>query len=67
MTAADSMYDRGECLSKMATIEIQSLVMFLFAFRAELEELAIVATLVSGVVVLSLNKYLWGTWLAPDV
>jgi hypothetical protein len=67
MVSADSMYNRSDCLSKMATIEMLSLIMFLVAFWGELELLAPLAIVVSAIIVLSLNNYLWGTWLAPDV
>lgn len=60
--------DREEAISDMAKIEMMSIIMFLLAIKPTAGDLNVLAILIlSGVWIIAGNRYLWGTWLAPDV
>jgi hypothetical protein len=67
MREAHGEYSRGELISHMSQIEMLTLLMFLLAFGSILGEAWILIFIASGAWVVSMNKSLWGTYIAPRV
>lgn len=64
---ASGEYDRDKLVKQMSQIEMMTVLMFLTAFGGTLHEIAFATFALAGAWVLTFNKALWGTSIAPKV
>lgn len=67
MEEASGQYDRFKLVRSMSQIEMLTVLMFLTAFGRELEYISFALFALAGAWVLTFNKTLWGTTIAPKV